>query len=94
MLLLFLIQLALMQLSATLLHECLAPDTRSAQLNCKSAWRQTLTRSAGATLLQECLAPDILGATLVGYECLAPDIFGETLLCSEMNRLASELPQN
>ena len=31
-------------LSATLLHECLVPDTRSVQLYCMSAWRQTLTR--------------------------------------------------
>ena len=31
-------------LSATLLHECLAPDTRSVQLYCMSAWHQTLAQ--------------------------------------------------
>jgi hypothetical protein len=70
MLLLFLIWVCNRQMRRRRLHECLAPDTRSVQLCCISACRQTLAgcyftawvpgtrHSLDTTLLHECLEPD------------------------------------
>ena len=70
-------------LGATLLHECLAPDTRSTQLYCMTAWRQTLSRHNFTAWVPG--ARHSLGATLL-HECLAPDTHTEQLYCMNVWR--------